>query len=201
MREFFKTELQRLHLTCGLQQCAKLTNEEFTELLDLLCAKCDQFYLIPDKVKQAYIQDCMQTDSEFIGFNAKILHKWLNILNRGYIHTQAEYQESKTAAPPYAEYLKQCEVNGMEPLSESEYDKPVDSERIGAFGRKIGDIAETFTQKLDRIERKDLRAIKCKHTGQRIPVSDTLEVCNDCGEEFEIAQPREPVVATQKIEK
>lgn len=137
MRDFFKTELERLHLTCGLQQYAKLSDSEFTELLDLLCAKCAQFTLIPDSDKQKFIRQCMETDSEFLGFNAKILHKWLNVLNRGYIHTQAEFQESQAAVPPYGEYVKMCEVMGITPSSEQDYDKPVRTENIQKY------IAET----------------------------------------------------------
>lgn len=130
MRDFFKHELSRLHLTTGLQQNFKLTDSEVTDLLDLLCAKCAQFTLIPEEEKKKFIQEAMLSDSEFLGFNAKILHKWLNILNRGYIETQADYRESKTVAPPYADYVKSCVEAGLTPASEEDYDKPVSAQAV-----------------------------------------------------------------------
>lgn len=130
MREFFKTELARLHLTCGLQQYFKMSKEEVKDLLDLLCAKCAHFPLIPDKDKQEYIREFMMTDSEFLGFNPKILHKWLNVVNRGYIVGQSDYKETKTIAPPYADYVKSCEAAGLPPVSEEDYDKPINGQMV-----------------------------------------------------------------------
>lgn len=135
MRDFFKIELERLHLTTGLQQYAKLNDDEFTQLLDILCAKCNQFSLIPDAKKQEFIREAMITDTEFLGFNAKILHKWLNVLNRGYIHTQAEYQESKPV--PYSEYVEWCKKEGLEPHSEQDYDKPIRNEDIQKYQERL----------------------------------------------------------------
>lgn len=111
MRDFFKQELNRLHLTTGLQQGFKLTDQEVTDLLDILCAECAKFPLIPEKDKQIYIQEFMKTDPEFIGFNKRVIWKWLNIANRKHLpKDQSQFTEIPWVPPTQEQQEK---INAM----------------------------------------------------------------------------------------
>lgn len=137
MRDFFKAELKRLHLTTGLQQYFKMSEAELKELLDLLCSECAKFPLIPDDDKKKYIQEFMTSDPEFIGFNKRTIWRWFNLVNKKYIIGQSQHTETETVVPPYAEYLTFCEQEGIVPASEEEYDKPVTTEQIGSYLSKM----------------------------------------------------------------
>lgn len=171
MREFFEKQLSLLHLETGLQQLSKLSDLEYTDLLDILCAECAKFPLIPDQVKQESIQEFMKTDPEFIGFNRRIIWKWLNVVNRKYLPVdQSRYTEDpnhKPAAPEIAEmYLEQWKTEL------AKVGNPQAAQPEGIKDHRVALMKEQFGR------------IECKHTGLRVPISDTIEVCNDCGEEL-----------------
>jgi hypothetical protein len=82
MREFFLETLQNLDKTSGLKQYEKIMagptpKLEINALLDVLCRVSDQFSVIPQDAQKRIISQCVVTDGEFIGLNAKIVYKWL----------------------------------------------------------------------------------------------------------------------------
>jgi hypothetical protein len=90
MRDYFKNLLQNLDKLTGIKQYEKLCQtknpkEEIKTLLDILCRVCDQFPYIPDEDKKRIIQDATIADQEFIGLNAKIIFKWLNMKREFYM--------------------------------------------------------------------------------------------------------------------
>lgn len=199
LASFFLDQLEDLELNTGCNQFARLhalpnAVEEIDKLVNILVGACmsPAFNQIPLAARMSHIADQTLKDPLFAspgygqvsGFNKAIVLKWLNAVNKNYIVGQSDFQESKTPVPSYDEYLTMCALNNTEPLTEAEYTKPADTDRIGMYMRKIGDIAETMTVREVRSVRS-VRSIECKHTGLRVSVSDTHEVCNDCGQEFE----------------
>jgi len=178
MRDFFKTELESLYLKTGLLQHQKISampnpHEQFKILFDLLEAECKKFPLMPDADKQAWISERVMTDGDFQGFNPKIINKWLREVYIRYIPNQSDYvetiDESQVVSPERAEYwIEQWKIALAKignPTQEAQ-------ERTGIKDQRIQQLAEQF------------RGKECKHTGMRIEISDTEEVCNDCGKHF-----------------
>jgi hypothetical protein len=103
MRNYFKNLLQNLDKLSGLKQYEKLCQsqnpkEEITTLLDILCRVCEQFPYIPDLDKQKIINDAVVTDGEFIGLNARIVYKWLNLKKDQYF-TELAHQDTPENEP------------------------------------------------------------------------------------------------------
>lgn len=103
MKEFFKQELNSLELKTGLKQYERLLErssweDDLNELIEILCRVCDQFPYIPDSDKQYIIRQNVISDGEFIGFNARIIYKWLNNAKGTYFkelaHTEPEQNEN-----------------------------------------------------------------------------------------------------------
>ena len=171
MREFFKKELEQLHLKTGFQQYFKLSDEEFTNLLDLLVAECDKFPMIPDVDKKKIIQTCMIEDADFQGFNPKILWKWFNAACRKFIVSQSQYQEEDPAS------FVPCPPEERERLIK-EWREALSKVGNPQVARPDG-IKDHRIQKM----RDGFRGIECKHP-TLIDVSDTEDVCNACGKSF-----------------
>jgi hypothetical protein len=72
---------------------------EINMLLDILCRVSNQFPFIPDEDKQRIISDAVIADSEFIGLNAKIIFKWLNLKKENYFREMA-HRENQPSEPP-----------------------------------------------------------------------------------------------------
>lgn len=104
MRDYFLNLLQNLDKLTGMKQYEKLLQmpdykSEINHLLDILCRVCDQFPFIPDDDKGRIISDAVIADQDFIGLNAKIIFKWLNLKKQSYFKEMA-HQESEPSAPP-----------------------------------------------------------------------------------------------------
>lgn len=180
MRDFFRTELKRIHLTAGLQQYNKLQDAEITELLDILCAECAKFPLIPDKDKEAYIREWMKADPEFIGFNQRWLWKWLNVVNRNYIVSQADFSEDKKHAPASPEIADKWLEEWRRDLS-----------KIGNPQPRTDNIKDQRIQDL----KDNLAAIECKHPKEVVQEVNGTIYCLDCGQRFEtmpVLTPKAP---------
>lgn len=183
MREFFKKELDSLYLKTGLRQHANISampkaEEQFTVLFDLLEAECNRFPFMPDADKQAWLLERIMTDGDFQGFNPKIVNKWLREVYVRYIPNQSDY----------------VEIN-REPASQERADY-----WIGEWKKALAKIGNP-TYQADPNEIKDyrirllkeqFRGVECKHVGLRIEISDTEEVCNDCGKTFLKSEKVEP---------
>lgn len=84
MREYFTQLLNSLESLTGMRQLERISQkpnaaQELNNLLDILCRVCDLFPYIPDDAKKNIISDSVVTDQDFIGLNAKIIYKWLNL--------------------------------------------------------------------------------------------------------------------------
>lgn len=95
MREFFFNILTTLDKLTGLQQFNKINEmpdpkREINELLDMLCAVCNQFGTIPEDDKKRIIEDAILADPEFKGLNAKIIFKWLVSKREMYIKPETD---------------------------------------------------------------------------------------------------------------
>lgn len=78
MEDFFINQLKNLKVKTGFNQFEQMrTEEEMRLLVDVLVRTCSRFRLIPDERKQAIINTQVINDSDFKGFNAKIVAKWL----------------------------------------------------------------------------------------------------------------------------
>ena len=176
MRDFFKEQLRALHRTTGLQQYFKMQEmpdwqEQFRLLLDDLVQVCAWFPLIPEKDKQSIILQSMLADGEFIGFNKKIVYKWLTAQNQRYINAQQQEQnrtvidESKLATPEEREmYLAQW----LEAVSKIGNPQTSNTSEGGIKSQHIRSMKEKFEK------------LECKHPLWMF-FSETEEICNDCG--------------------
>lgn len=102
MRKFFLQLLQNLDKLTGMKQYEKLCQtkkpkEEIKMLIDILCRVCDQFPFIPDEDKIKIINDAVIADQEFIGLNAKVVYKWLNLKREFYMKEKGEPEISPDA--------------------------------------------------------------------------------------------------------
>lgn len=84
MREYFTRLLNNLEALTGMKQLERISQkpnaaEELNNLLEILCRVSDLFPYIPDDAKKNIISDSVVTDQDFIGLNAKIIYKWLNL--------------------------------------------------------------------------------------------------------------------------
>jgi len=98
MRDFFKEELEALERKTGLKQYEKILAQdkwevELKELLDELCRVCNQFDYIPNEDKAKIIRQNIITDQEFIGFNSRIIYKWLSGSKAIYFKEQAHQKQ------------------------------------------------------------------------------------------------------------
>lgn len=170
MREFFKAELKRLHITTGLQQYFKMSDrpEEITMLLDELVIQCEKFPSIPDEDKKKLIQEFMITDAEFIGFNKKILYKWFNLVNKNYIVNQSQFQEDENHEPASPEIADKYLQEWSEALSKMD-DRITSTE--GIKNLQVKRMQEQYSK------------FECKHTGEFI-VDEKGRICCDCGKEL-----------------
>ena len=173
MRAFFKSELETLHLKTGYQQYYKLSEmhdgpEQIKTLLDLLVNECNKFPLIPDADKKQIILRFMIEDADFQGFNPKILWKWFNIVNKNYIVGQSDFVENEKDFVPMDPEKWDAMLNQWK-VDIAKIGNPQVARPDGINDQRIQQMKDAF------------RGIECKHTGIRIDVSDTEEVCNDCG--------------------
>lgn len=173
MREFFKAKLLSLHIETGLQQYFKMSEmadfkEQFAALLDGLVMVCSWFPLIPDEDKKEIVSECMITDSEFIGFNKKIVWKWMNARNPRYFKELA-HQETKAAGEPAThEQVEQHLKEWREALA-----------KIGNPEVKEGGIKNLFVKRMKEQHEK----MECKHTGKFIEDAKG-RICCDCGQKL-----------------
>ncbi|HTH58279.1 MAG TPA: hypothetical protein VL728_19670 [Cyclobacteriaceae bacterium] len=100
MRSFFLEKLKELKRVFQLRQYeeiasiqpASLAQDELDKLLMALIRVCNSFGYIPDSEKQKVIEKMMVSDSDFIGFNARIIYKWLNSVSHIYWKEQAHQE-------------------------------------------------------------------------------------------------------------
>lgn len=104
MREYFTQLLNNLESLTGMKQLERISQkpnaaDELNNLLDILCRVTDLFPYIPDEAKKNIITDSIVTDQDFIGLNAKIIYKWLNLRKDVYFK-QESHKESEVSEPP-----------------------------------------------------------------------------------------------------
>jgi hypothetical protein len=75
MREFFQQLLPKLHALTGIDQGAKLSREQVTELFDALVCECNEpeWAKIKPEVKERVILDSIKNEKEFYGLNVKFV--------------------------------------------------------------------------------------------------------------------------------
>lgn len=137
MKEFFKQQLISLEKNTGLKQYEKLLekerwDEEVDELLNVLCRVCNQFDYIPNEDKAKIIKQNVITDTEFQGFNARIIYKWLSLAKSIYFKEQAHIEakqpedykplEGEARAAKLDEWLKSLGA-GMSPVPQLKPDE------------------------------------------------------------------------------
>jgi hypothetical protein len=108
MREFFKDELKALERNTGLKQYDKILDKddwekELSELLNALTRVCNQFNFIPNEDKAKIIKKNIISDTDFQGFNARIVYKWLSQAQSVYFKEAAHTPESSSEPAPILE--------------------------------------------------------------------------------------------------
>jgi len=103
MREYFQQLLNNLETLTGMKQLERISQkanaaDELNTLLDVLCRVSDLFPYIPEDAKKNIISDSIITDQDFIGLNAKIIYKWLNLRKDIYFKETA-HQEKEQPEP------------------------------------------------------------------------------------------------------
>ena len=106
MRSFFKSELETLYAKTQLRQYETLSAmpdapKQIAAMLDALVRVCSYYPYIPDKAKQSIIQDRMLKDEDFIGFNAKIVSKWMEQAKGSYFKESCHIKEPDAPGTPY----------------------------------------------------------------------------------------------------
>lgn len=175
MRDFFGEELKTLYLKTGLQQLAKLSempdgNTMITQLKDLMVIECKKFPHIADEDKQRVIQENMMTDTDFQGFNPKIVLKWLTKEHHKIVQKWDEKQLAIQNNIKYHEPAKpEVAQKYIDQLMKNFSDSPMDFQIAGTT------IRDGRVQAL----KNDLSKLECKH----VTLIDTNDgkVCNDCG--------------------
>ncbi len=154
MREYFEQLLNSLESLTGLKQLERISQKrdaglELNNLLDVLCRVCSLFPYIPDDAKKNIISDSVITDQDFIGLNAKIIYKWLN-LRKDIYFKEVAHQESEQSAPPVTgekreEWLKIWEQT-LDKMSDSFVVKPVSNAEI-MREKFVGNLTESTNYK------------------------------------------------------
>lgn len=140
MREYFTQLLNNLESLTGMKQLERISQKpnaaaELNNLLDILCRVCDLFPFIPDDAKKNIISDSVVTDQDFIGLNAKVIYKWLN-LRKDIYFKEVAHQERLTEADytpvigeKRDEWLK-IWTQELDKISDSFYIKPLSNAEI-----------------------------------------------------------------------
>jgi hypothetical protein len=106
MKDFFKRELETLYAKTQLRQYETLSAmpdaaKQISTMLDAMVRVCGYYPYIPDEAKKAIIQDRMLKDEDFIGFNAKIVSKWMEQAKDKYFkqdcHIKPEHEPKPVA--------------------------------------------------------------------------------------------------------
>lgn len=114
MREYFTQLLNNLESLTGMKQLERISQkpnaaDELNKLLDILCRVCDLFPYIPNDAKKNIISDSVVTDQDFIGLNAKVIYKWLNLRKDIYYkevaHVESENQPEPVTGEKRQEWL------------------------------------------------------------------------------------------------
>lgn len=97
MKEFFETEMKKLHLV-GIRQADFLTADEIEEILNALCNVSEKSYkYIPKEVQQAEIKRQIIQDPDFNGLNARWLHKILYRISEKYWKDKMKTEQTEEA--------------------------------------------------------------------------------------------------------
>lgn len=172
MKEFFTQCMKDLYALTGIEQVRwmqqDMTNgkRDFDLCVEAMCQVSKQFPYIKEPDQQAIIRRMMIEDRKYDKLNSRTVWGWLDLHKDAHYRSQTHFQESTTEVPTYAEYLEVCNLNGIEPLPETEYDKPVDSERIGYMNQKINEAAESLAaprSSLAKELKSKMETIECKH--------------------------------------
>lgn len=104
MREYFEQLLNNLETLTGMKQLERISHkqnayDELNKLLDVLCRVSDLFPYIPQEAQKNIISDSIITDQEFIGLNAKIVYKWLNLRKDVYFKEVAHIETENQPEP------------------------------------------------------------------------------------------------------
>lgn len=168
MRNFFKSELENLHIKTGLLQYFKLSEmtdadgnpdgeRQLKLLLDTLVQVCEEFSYIPDNDKKRIIQQAILRDTDYTGINPRQVWKWLNLEKGKYFKEEAHRpMESNTKPVTYDEL------------------KPEIKEQVDAFMQSLqapGKYAmpEVSQEEIDAIKLEDLEIQEGKKGSGYIP--------------------------------
>lgn len=133
MKEFFTQCLKDLEEISGIRQLFWLQSDledgerRKNVLINGMVAAAATFTYITDQEKQRIIRRMMVEDQTYEALNSRVINKWLSGAKDAHVlraHSEPD------PAPAYTEYLKICEENGMAPLPEDQYDKPLTHERM-----------------------------------------------------------------------
>lgn len=138
MREYFTQLLNNLESLTGMKQLERISQKpnaaaELNNLLDILCRVCDLFPFIPEEAKKNIISDSVVTDQDFIGLNAKVIYKWLNLRKDIYYkeiaHIEAQNQPEPVTGEKRDEWLK-IWTQELDKISDNFYIKPLSNAEI-----------------------------------------------------------------------
>lgn len=157
MREFFTQLLNNLESLTGMKQLERISQkpnaaDELNNLLDILCRVTDLFPYIPNDAKKNIISDSVVTDQDFIGLNAKIIYKWLNLRKDIYYkeiaHIETENQPEPLTGEKRQEWLN-IWTQELDKMSDNFTVKPLTNAEV-MREKMLGNQAEPISYKPDQ---------------------------------------------------
>lgn len=157
MREYFIQLLNNLESLTGMKQLERIGQkpnaaDELNKLLDILCRVCDLFPYIPNDAKKNIISDSVVTDQDFIGLNAKVIYKWLNLRKDIYYkevaHIEGQNQPEPVTGEKRQEWLN-IWTQELDKISDNFTVKPVSNAEI-MREKFMGNQAEPSSYKPDQ---------------------------------------------------
>lgn len=146
MKDFYTQCLKDLYALTGIEQVRWMLNDlkdgerNFDLCVSGMVQTSKQFPYISEDEQKKIIQRMMVEDQQYTALNSRTVSKWLSQFKDVYWTDQTHFVESPKIT--YGEYLNRCLKDGLEPLSESEWDKPVSDEKMNEFRAKLAEMFE-----------------------------------------------------------
>lgn len=99
MRDFFKRILDNFHLYSGNRPLEKLSDEEVTMLLNILCRVSKNYEYIPEAEQQKIIEGQLIADRTYHNLNARTVAGWLELNGKKYFKEEAHVPTEGNAKP------------------------------------------------------------------------------------------------------
>jgi hypothetical protein len=181
MKEFYTQCLKDLYALTGIEQVRWMQNDlkdgkrNFELCVAGMVEQSKAFPYIPIEAQQKIILKMIIEDKDYQMLNSRTVFRWLNL------HRDAYFINANAPEETPRVQLTEEEEKTVNALIE-QWKKDVS--KIGSGGRNTQ--PGTYQIKDQRIQKlkEKFRGKECQHTGPRIEISETEELCNDCGKGF-----------------